>query len=100
MRKKPIPVRNDGWKDIAYDFGPDADQNARLSKIINDACHVFRHHAEGRWRSHDKDAYATALSVEIAARPGLVRRLLDTQDRVVQSLTYRALELLKEEAAR
>jgi hypothetical protein len=96
-RSKPPPVLNDGWTDTAYDLGTDAEQNARVSKILNEACHVFRHHAEGTWSppggANDKDAYASMLAVEIELRPGLVKRLLDTGDRVVRTLTFRAVEI-------
>jgi hypothetical protein len=92
MEKLP---KNDGWTDVAYELGERSEDNARLSALLNEACHVFHLHAEGVWRSQDKDAYAGRLADEIAARPGLVGRLLNTDDRVVKSLTHRAVELLK-----
>jgi hypothetical protein len=91
----PTLPKNDGWKDVAYDLGTDAAESARLSVILNEACHVFRHHAEGLWVSHYKDFYAKQLANEIERRPGLTGRLLSTEDRVIKMITYRALELLK-----
>ncbi len=90
---KPILPKNDGWTDVAYDFGLPTEDNARISHILNEACHVFHYHAGGTWASADKDRFATALAGEIGLRPGLVGRLLSTEDRVVKMLTYRALEL-------
>jgi len=92
MPKRTLP-KNDGWTDVAYDFGLPAEDNTRISHILNEACHVFHYHAGGTWASADKDHYASALAGEIALRPGLVGRLLSTPDRVVKMLTYRALEL-------
>jgi hypothetical protein len=86
--------KNDGWTDVDYDLGSNLEDNARISKILNEACHVFRHHAEGVWRSGDKDAYASLLMAEIERQPSIVGRLLKTDDRVVKMLTYRALELI------
>jgi hypothetical protein len=94
----PIPKlpHNDGWTDIAYDLGADPVDSARVGAILNEACHVFRRHAEGTWKSNDRDAYARLLVPELQRRPGLAGRLLATDDRVVKMLTYRALELLSE----
>jgi hypothetical protein len=97
MAIKELP-KNDGWTDVAYDLGVDAEDNARISRILNEACHVFHHHASGRWRSEDKDAYAALLVPEIDRRPSLVGRLLKTEDRVVKMVTHRALELIKSRA--
>ena len=93
----PLPrlPQNDGWVDIKYDLGVEPNDNARISAILNEACHVFYHHAEGQWLASDKDAYAGRLAAEIKARPGLAGRLLSTDDRVVKMITYRALELLR-----
>ena len=94
MAIKELP-KNDGWTDVAYDLGDNAEDNARISRILNEACHVFHHHASGRWQSEDKDAYALLLVPEIERRPSLVGRLLKTGDRVVNMVTHRALELIE-----
>jgi hypothetical protein len=94
MAIKDLP-KNDGWTDVAYDLGADAEDSARISRILNEACHVFHHHVSGRWRSEDKDAYASLLIPEIERRPSLVGRLLKTEDRVVKMVTHRALELIE-----
>ena len=91
---------NDGWQDLEYELTADPVANARLSKILNEACHVFHLHAEGVWASHDRDAYAEKLRIEIGQRPSLVRKLLALRDRVVRMLVYRAVELKKEERLR
>jgi hypothetical protein len=93
----PIPnlPKNDGWTDVEYNPGDPAD-NVRIGAILNEACHVFRHHAGGTWSKHDKDIYARRLVAELQLRPGLAGRLLSTEDRVVKMITYRALELLRE----
>jgi hypothetical protein len=87
--------KNDGWKDVNYQLVDDPERNARLSAILNEACHVFRRHAEGVWKSHDKDAYARHIAAEIRITPSLIRKLLGTEDRVVRMLTHRAVELNK-----
>ena len=96
MARPKLP-KNDGWTDVPYELGSDPEDNARISEILNEACHVFRHHAEGLWKSEDKDAYARLLMEEIRARPSLVGRLLNTDDRVVKMVTHRAIELLDAE---
>jgi len=92
--RPPLP-KNDGWTEIQYELGSDPKDNARLSRILNEACHVFHRHAEGVWKDHDKDAYAQLLAEEIRKRESLVGRLLNTDDRVVKMLTHRAIELIK-----
>lgn len=94
-RRRIDPMRNDGWTDIAYVLVDEPDLNARLSTILNEVCHVFHHHAGGTWQEHDKDRYATLLAKEIDLRPSLTRKLLALDDRVIQMVTYRAIELLK-----
>lgn len=85
--------KNDGWNDVEYEFCVEPELNAKLSHILNEACHVFYHHADGYWQSRDKDRYAQMLAPEIVHRPSLTKRLLGTGDRVVKMVTYRALEL-------
>jgi hypothetical protein len=85
--------KNHGWDDIDYQLLDDPDSNARVAAILNVACHVFRRHADGNWQSHDKDVYARQLADEIDSFPGLIHRLLGTNDRVIKMLTFRAIEL-------
>jgi hypothetical protein len=99
MTIKNLP-KNDGWTDIEYKFGDDDVENARISAVLNEACHVFHCHAEGVWLSHDKDSYASELAEELRLRPSLAGRLLKTEDRVVKMLTFRALELNRETSAK
>lgn len=94
-RGVPEPPKQDGWQEIEYELSENAELNDRVSLILNEACHVFRHHAEGVWRSHDKDAYASLLAEELKANPWLARSLLNIGDRVISMLTYRAIELRK-----
>ncbi|MEL6367895.1 MAG: hypothetical protein AAFR91_02265 [Pseudomonadota bacterium] len=88
-------MKNDGWTDLAYSFGNDEELNERLSALLNEVCHVFRHHAEGVWKDYDKPAYAKKLAAEIEARPSLIRKLLALKDPVVSNVTYAAIELTK-----
>jgi len=85
--------KNDGWTDVTYSLLSDPERNARLSDILNEACHVFHLHAEGVWRSDDKDSYSRLIAKEIRETPSLIRKLLGTEDRVIKMLTYRAIEL-------
>lgn len=86
-----LPI-NDGWTKVEYDLGGDDADNRRIGQILNDACHVFHYHVGGTW-AVDKELFAKLLAAEIAARPGLVGRLLNTNDRVVKMVTHRAIEL-------
>lgn len=86
--------KNDGWSDVVYDFGLPSPDGSALSAILNEACHVFRRHADGHWKSQYKDKYASLLAARIAAHRGLSHRLLRSGDRVISMLTHRALELL------
>ncbi len=91
--------RNNGWDDIDYDFGLPQPERSALASTLNEACHVFRHHADGTWVSSSKDHYARKLAAFISAQPGLPHRLLRSGDRIIAMLTHRALELLKEQRA-
>jgi hypothetical protein len=93
--KRMEPQQNDGWTDVDYNFGQDEERNARISHVLNEACHVFRHHAEGVWASQDKDAYARLLIPEIQAHPSLIGQLNQLDDRVVKMVVYRAVEMMK-----
>jgi hypothetical protein len=99
MGKRSHP-KNDGWTDVDYHLIDDPERNARLSAILNEACHVFRKHAEGAWKSDDKDAYARLIAAEIDRMPSLIRKLLGTDDRVIKMLAYRAVELNKASSSR
>jgi hypothetical protein len=84
--------KNDGWSDIDYDFGLPAPERTALTSSLNDACHVFRLHADGNWVSTNKDRYARELATHISAHPGLPHRLLRSGDRVIAMLTHRAID--------
>jgi hypothetical protein len=92
------PIKNDGWTDIIYDFGLGAELNKRISFILNEACHVFYYHADGTWKSNDKDNYARQLAEEIRKTPSLIRKLIKLEDRVVRMVVFRAIELNKKVA--
>lgn len=96
-KQKPRqPVRNDGWHDEVYDLSDDPELNDRVSEILNVACHVFHHHADGTWKTAGKEYYASLLARELAANAWLTRILLDLGDRVISMLVYRAIEKAKE----
>jgi len=95
MPSKWRHAKNYGHPDVAYDFGLPPPERARLSALLNEACHVFHHHADGNWKTFYKDKYASLLAAQIEAHPGLTHRLLRSGERVIQMLTYRALELLE-----
>lgn len=92
MSSQKLPI-NDGWTEIDCALGEVPEHNKRIGNLLNEACYVFHHHAEGVWRSYDKDAYASRLAKELRSRPGLAARLLNADDRVIKVLTFRALEL-------
>ena len=85
-------MKNDGCSDLEYRLCDDQPTNERLSKLVNEACHVFRHHADGNWKQVYKPKYVELLASEIIARPYLIRKLLDINDRVISNLTYSAIE--------
>ena len=93
MPSKWRHAKNDGWTDVDYDFGLPPSERSTLSALLNEACHVFQHHADGNWKTLYKDKYAWLLAAQIEVHPGLTHRLLRSGERVIQMLTYRALEL-------
>ena len=88
-------MKNDGWTDIDYSFGNDEELNKKVSYILNEACHVFRHHADGNWKENDKPKYASMLSKFIIKRPSLIKKLLKLKDPVVSNITHAAIEITK-----
>lgn len=93
--KKPD---NDGWTELDYSFGDDDEFNARLSKLINELCHVFRQHADGNWKSFYKPKYVALFAEEIRAKRSLARKLIALNQREVSNVTYAALEQIEGEA--
>lgn len=89
-------MANDGWHDIDYDFGVDNVLNEEISGILNEACHVFRLHADGNWNEIYKPRYARQLADKIAVRPSLIRKLLKLKDPVVSNITYAAIAVNKQ----
>ena len=81
--------------DLAYDFGDDEALNEELSSILNEACHVFRYHADGNWKELYKPKYANRLAKYISIKPSLIKRLLKLKDPVVSNITYAAIEIVK-----
>jgi len=88
-----VHPKNDGWRDVEYDFGVEPELNAKLGKILNEACHVFYYHGDGNWNAVYKDRYARLIAAEFEAKPSLIRKLLGTEDRVIKMIAYRAIEL-------
>ncbi len=81
--------------DIAYDFDDDKDQSEKLIFILNEACHVFRHHVDGNWKEIYKPKYANMLAEHISKKPSLIKKLLKLKDSVVSNVTYAAIEITK-----
>ena len=69
-----------------------------LQELVGTAGHVFKCHGTAIWSvaGGQKDYYAGCLAEVIARYPNLPHRLLKTGNRLVKSLTYRALEMQKE----
>jgi hypothetical protein len=86
---------NDGKRELEYSLGNEED-NRRLSKLINEFCHVFHCHADGNWQSVYKPKYTAMLCDEISRRPSLIRKLLAIDDPVVNNVTHAAILLAKE----
>ena len=79
--------------DISYDFGDDEKLNKNMSFILNEACHVFRYHADGHWKNIYKPKYANMLAEQITKKPSLIRKLLKLNDPVVSNITYAAIDI-------
>ena len=97
MAKKWLHPTNTGWTGVDYDFGLPPPERAALSVILNEACHVFYFHSGiGNWntRPDGKEKYAALIADHIKAHPALRHRLLQSGDRVIKMLTYRAMEIL------
>jgi hypothetical protein len=95
MCKKVQELKNDGMNEIPYVFGDDKDLNGKISFILNEACHVFHHHADGNWKAIYKPKYASMLSEQISEKPSLIRKLLMLNDPVVSNITHAAIEITK-----
>ena len=81
--------------EIDYDFGDDEELNKEMSFILNEAVHVFRHHADGNWKEYYKPKYANMLAEKISKRPSLIKKLLKLKDPVVSNITHAAIEITK-----
>ena len=84
------------------DVDRDPDLVAELQELLGTAGHVFKCHGEGVWSvpGGQKDYYAGCLAEILVRYPNLPHRLLKTGNRLVKSLTYRALEMQKEAEAK
>ena len=91
-------MKNDGWNDISYEFGDDEELNKKISFILNEACHVFRHHADGNWKETYKPKYTQMLAEQISLKPSLIKFLLKLNDPVVSNITHAAITLTKEDS--
>lgn len=80
-----------------YAVSPDAETNARISAVLNEAAHVFGWHAEGLWKSEYKDGFARLLLPDLQAHPKLVKSIVSLNNRVFSMVVYRAVELLNEQ---
>ena len=83
----------DDTDDVSFHFCEDEDLNERLESLADEARHVFDRHADGHWRTDYREEYARRLCAEIRANPWLIKRLLAMKDRLIASLTYRAMQL-------
>jgi len=88
-------MKNDGMNDISYNFGEDEELNKKMSFILNEACHVFRYHADGNWKEIYKPKYSGMLAEQITIRPALIKKLLKLKDPVVSNITHTAIEITK-----
>jgi hypothetical protein len=79
-----------------YAISPDAETNARISAVLNEAAHLFDWHADGQWKTVYKDDLARRLMPDLKAHPKLVRRILKLNDRVFAMVVYRSVELLND----
>ena len=96
----PVPASYDVMGDEApHDALAGIDSNPdlvrQLQDLFGEAGHVFKCHSEGVWAQPggDKDRYAIALLDILDRYPGLVRRLLSVDNRVIKMITYRALQI-------
>ena len=85
--------------DIDYVIVPDDPElNRYLSKLLNEAWHVHQHHRDGHWNKAGgyKDTFAARIALKVRVDKSLLQKLLNVRDRVLSMLTYRAIEMLKE----
>ena len=69
-------------------------QNEEISKVVNEAWHVHRHHPE-MWKREGnlKDRFAEELHDAVQSDPRVEAELLALKDRVLSMLIYRGREL-------
>jgi hypothetical protein len=89
-------TKNDGWENIDYNLIEESDENKKLSHVLNEACHVFYHHATGRWEE-DKLFFVNEIIPFIKKHPSLIKKLLATKDRVIKMITYKAVEIIEQD---
>ena len=59
---------NDGSMSVDYKLLEHPERNACLSRVLNEACHVFYDHADGSWAARSKDYYAKLVAVDAVLR--------------------------------
>jgi hypothetical protein len=73
-----------------------------LQELLGTAGHVFKCHGAAVWSvpGGQKDYYAGCLADVISQYPNLPHRLLKSGNRLIKTLTYRALSMQKEAEAK
>lgn len=87
---------------VLADVDRNLDLVEKLQDLLGTAGHVFKCHGEGVWSvpGGQKDYYAGCLAEILEDYPNLPHRLLKTRNRLVKTLTYRAIEMQKEAEAK
>ena len=94
MASKWRHERHSGLKEVEFNFGLHPKERPALSALLNQACRVLLMHAGGNLKALYTDEYASRLASYIEAHPGLTHRLLRSDEWAIQTITYRALEML------
>jgi hypothetical protein len=96
----PVPfpydiMGDEAPRDALAGIDRNSDLVTELQHLFGEAGHVFKRHPEGVWGQPGghKDRYANVLLEILDRYPGLVRRLLSVDNRIVKTVTYRALEI-------
>jgi len=93
--KKASYPESDGLEFIDYELIDNDEENDKLKYILNAAIHVFYGDIKGCWVNYHKPRYAKALLPFIEKDPSLIGRMLDINDRVINMILHKALELTK-----
>ena len=94
MRSKWEHPKSDGKSIIRYSLGLRPEQEAQISKLLNDATRIYHVELGGKWNYTELDRFGGKLAEILTKSRGITNRLFRTGDPAIIELSKRATELL------